>query len=133
MVAAPIIVEIIANVPATIMAKNASTVVAILILVWTAERVNLPQVPPKGTHAAAAPIIVEIIVNCSTTATLIPAKITDGVQIQTQDIRAAIGMALLELIVNTKLDCWVYTSVLAIIYLIKMDGLQAIVILMWKW
>ena len=131
--AAPIIVEIIANVPTAIMAKNVSTVVAILILVWTAERVNLPQVPPEGTHAAAAPIIVEIIVNCSTTATLIPARITDGVQIQTQDIRAAIGMALLELIVNTKLDCWVYTSVLAIIYLIKMDGLQAIVILMWKW
>ena len=64
----------------------------------------MPQVPPEGTHAAAVPIIVEIIVNCSTTATLIPAKITDGVQIQTQDIRAAIGMALLELIVNKKLD-----------------------------
>ena len=133
MVAAPIIVEIIANLPTAIMAKNVSTVVAILILVWTAERVNLPQVPPEGTHAAAAPIIVEIIVNCSTTATLIPAKITDGVQIQTQDIRAAIGMALLELIVNKKLDGWMYTSVLAIIYLITTRGLQAIVILMWKW
>ena len=53
-----------ANVPTAIMAKNVSTVVAIPILVRTVEHVNSPQVPPEGTHAAAAPIIVEIIANC---------------------------------------------------------------------